>query len=385
MLNSELEVCGPALSNCATAKRQHADSAGFVGSDRQPDGSDGASTYLSSFEFTTKSMLPADQFGSWRQNFAPILDLETSCDVTDGFTGRQTIWDLGCFAFSEFTADAFEFRSVSGHVGEDKVDHFVISVLLSGRAYTAAPSRTFHGGAGVAQVHSLGRSFHGNVSDCELLTLFVPRDFCPQVTLALGAAEFTILDSGMGRLFHDYMIGLAKQLPTVESVELPALAAATRAMILACVSPSADHLEMAANPIATTLLGRAHEYVQSRLFDSTLGARSLGRELGVSRSRLYRMFEPFGGVNHYIQRRRLLDAHAALANPNDQRRILDIAEERCFPDGTEFSRAFKREFGYSPTEVRSGQRLNVSRIQGSGLRQLEPKDRFGTILRRLQG
>ena len=81
--------------------------------------------------------------------------------------------------------------------------------------------------------------------------------------------------------------------------------------------------------------------------------------------------------------RRLLDAHSALANPNEQRRILEIAEQRCF-DSADFSRAFKREFGYSPSEVRKGMRIGSPRYAETDLSSLPPEDRVGTLLWRLQ-
>lgn len=340
---------------------------------------------LSSFEFATGAIPRFRQFEAWRSNFAPVLDLSCSRDITAGFVGKQIIWDLGCFVFSKVTTDALEFRSVTRHARWEPLDHFVLSVLLSGDAYTETPAGAFRGSVGVTQVHALGRSFRGRLTASVMLMLFVPRDFCPRVTQALSAAEFTTLDSGMGRLLHDFMVGLADQLAFVRNADLPALVEATRAMILACVSPSGDYGEIASHPIAITLLDRARKIIQSKLFDSALGVRTLERELGISRSRLYRMFEPFGGVRHYIQHRRLLDAHAALANPNDQRRILDIAEQHCFVDGTEFSRAFKREFGYCPTEVRSGKRSNFPCRHSIEFQESEPENRLGTMLRRLHG
>ena len=65
------------------------------------------------------------------------------------------------------------------------------------------------------------------------------------------------------------------------------------------------------DPIATVLIERARRFAQANLFDRDLGSPMMQRELGLSRARLYRLFEPFGGVSHYIQHRRLLDAHAA--------------------------------------------------------------------------
>ncbi|RCW82396.1 helix-turn-helix domain-containing protein [Phyllobacterium bourgognense] len=344
-----------------------------------------APLHLRAYELTTHDLPPGYQFEAWRTNFASILELNTPEDVTVGFGGKQVTWDLGCLAFSRIKTDALRFASLRGHTRRDSLDHWTLTMLLHGSVNTIAPTRTFEGGAGVVQVHSLGRTFEGTVTDSEMLTLFVPRDFSYEVTNTLSGAEFSTLDTGLGRLFSDFMIGLAKRLPAVEEVDLPALVAATRAMILACVSPSADHLDEAREPIARALIEKAHRIVQSRLFDPALRAETLRRELGVSRSRLYRLFQPFGGVTHYIQHRRLLDAHAALSDPNDQRRIIEIAEQRCFNDGTEFSRAFRREFGCSPTDVRSGQTARPPYRTTADVKAYAPEERFGALLRRLHG
>jgi AraC-like DNA-binding protein len=73
----------------------------------------------------------------------------------------------------------------------------------------------------------------------------------------------------------------------------------------------------------------------------------------MSRSNLYRLFEDTGGVARYIQRERLLEAHAVLTDPATTPSISAIAEDLCFADASSFSRTFKREFGHSPSEVRS--------------------------------
>jgi len=73
----------------------------------------------------------------------------------------------------------------------------------------------------------------------------------------------------------------------------------------------------------------------------------------MSRSNLYRLFEDSGGIARYIQRERLLEAHAVLADPANTQSISSIAEDLCFADASTFSRAFKREFGHSPGELRS--------------------------------
>ena len=93
--------------------------------------------------------------------------------------------------------------------------------------------------------------------------------------------------------------------------------------------------------------------VRKHLRTPTFGPTVLCRLVGMSRSNLYRLFEDTGGVARYIQRERLLEAHAVLTDPATTPSISAIAEDLCFADASSFSRTFKREFGHSPSEVRS--------------------------------
>ena len=93
--------------------------------------------------------------------------------------------------------------------------------------------------------------------------------------------------------------------------------------------------------------------IRKHLRTPTFRPSILCRLVGISRSNLYRPFEDAGGVARYIQRERLLEAHAVLADPANTQSISSIAEDLCFADASSLSRAFKREFGHSPGEVRS--------------------------------
>ena len=74
--------------------------------------------------------------------------------------------------------------------------------------------------------------------------------------------------------------------------------------------------------------------------------------MAMSRSKLYRLFESSGGVAHFINRERLREAHYRLSSYRFARSIHAIGNEVGFADHSTFSRAFRREFGYSPTEAR---------------------------------
>ncbi len=92
--------------------------------------------------------------------------------------------------------------------------------------------------------------------------------------------------------------------------------------------------------------------VRANLTSASFGPDEFCRILGVSRSQLYRLFEPLGGVARYIQRQRLLLAYSMLTDPKVTAPIAGIAESLCFSDAAGFSRAFRREFGHSPSDMR---------------------------------
>jgi AraC-like DNA-binding protein len=128
---------------------------------------------------------------------------------------------------------------------------------------------------------------------------------------------------------------------------------AVQAMIEACLAPSKDRLMKAGSQINVTLMERVRRAVGKHLNSPALGPAKLCREAAVSRSHLYRLLEGEGGVARYIQRRRLSESFALLSDAANTLSIGSIAETLCFADASSFSRAFRREFGMSPSDVRT--------------------------------
>jgi len=137
----------------------------------------------------------------------------------------------------------------------------------------------------------------------------------------------------------------------VTEADLPRLASAVGAMVAA--APSGKRVAVARPQIDVGRKERVRQTVRKHLRTPTFGPTVLCRLVGMSRSNLYRLFEDTGGVARYIQRERLLEAHAVLTDPATTPSISAIAEDLCFADASSFSRTFKREFGQSPGEVRS--------------------------------
>ena len=94
--------------------------------------------------------------------------------------------------------------------------------------------------------------------------------------------------------------------------------------------------------------------IEANLDDPTLGPDYLIADGSISRSTLYRLFEPFGGVAAYVRQRRLTRAFQILSDPATQHERIGTVAARCgFADDTVFSRAFRRAYGMSPNDIRA--------------------------------
>nr|WMC98984.1 AraC family transcriptional regulator [Aminobacter aminovorans] len=88
--------------------------------------------------------------------------------------------------------------------------------------------------------------------------------------------------------------------------------------------------------------------IEANVPEPDLGPEFLCQRLGMSRAKLYRLFEPIGGVGAYIQQRRLTRAYHALTDPAQAHLYVGIIAARCgFGSASVFSRAFRQAFGLS--------------------------------------
>ncbi|MBS0545398.1 MAG: transcriptional regulator FeaR [Proteobacteria bacterium] len=100
----------------------------------------------------------------------------------------------------------------------------------------------------------------------------------------------------------------------------------------------------------------ANRLIERSLGDPHLSPESLARQLSISERQLYRIFSADGdSVFRYIMRKRLERSATDLRAPGiGGSTITDVAFRWGFVDSAHFSRAFRRQYGMSPSEYRNG-------------------------------
>ena len=312
--------------------------------------------------FATQELHPRDQLQAWREWFAALFDLVAAEPATEEFSARNSVWDLGDISISRVLAPAIRAERGKANLSRAPMDHWVLNYSTQGTTWAQTPKGEFEAAGGVPYLLSFGEPFSCDRTCVDRVQLLMSREAFQDLAPLLDASRGAALEPRWGGLLGDYMLALERWLPSMKDSDMPRLVAAVRSMVAACIAPSAQHAVMAREEIDCGLLERVRRTVQAHLQSPQLDPAALCRTLGISRSRLYRLFERTGGVARYIQHQRLLRIGALLSDPANQRPIAAVAADFCFEDASGFSRAFREEFGCSPSDVRSAAKAGIPLI-----------------------
>jgi AraC-like DNA-binding protein len=99
-------------------------------------------------------------------------------------------------------------------------------------------------------------------------------------------------------------------------------------------------------------LRKVKRFIARNLGNEDIDPDSVASAMGMSARQLMRLFEQDGSsVMRYLLQQRLEKAKGMLIHGGDDLRIGDVAWQCGFVSASHFSRAFKRQFGESPTEL----------------------------------
>ncbi|AKR54413.1 AraC family transcriptional regulator [Devosia sp. H5989] len=300
--------------------------------------------------FSTQNLSKSDQFDAYREFMAPVIDVAAVGDPEISFQTQHTVWNMGATVLTRAVLPPMPRRF--SHLRKDPLDHWCLVLCETGEPQARGEGDPVRLTGRQMGIRSLGRPFETTVTDRTVLSLYIPRDLFPSAAGVLDAADGQMLGGVLTDLLADYLAALERRLPLIGIEETARIAEATGNIIAACLAPTADRLD-AARPAANwTLVERARRAIQQNLATPEFTPEELCRKIGTSRSKLYRLFEPFGGVAHYMQRQRLREARSMLSRSDEVLSVSRIGEMVGFADLSSFSRAFRREFGASPSDMR---------------------------------
>lgn len=302
--------------------------------------------------FSTQDLPSDEQFKAWRSHMAPLVDVHLPYESlpNDSFFAEQIGWRLNDILIVQQRAQAYSYVRDQAMLRSSPIDHWNLGVLRSGRAWTEVSRHVMETGPGEIFFRSLGSPCRGRMTDSIAVLVFLPYELLAGDASLLQNANNVVLSGSLAELLISYISGLEANLSNLTAAEVPRIIRTIGDMVVACAASST---KLNSNQDQTMgLMERAHRYIHLNLHSDHLTPDVICRALGISRTRLYQLFEANAGVLNYIRRRRLLQAYADLSNPGDNRPISLIAEAAGFDVAANFTRAFSHEFGLSPREIR---------------------------------
>lgn len=331
--------------------------------------------------FSTAGLAPGDRFAAWGRAVAVLFELHAPSHrpathhPAANFAAALTTYHFGAFLLCHSRADAARYIRTEHRTRRDDLDHYLIHLPLQqsgGFGPAGALRRLRPLDVGIFDL-TLPAGYAAGAG--EAISLIVPRATLATLLKEPNQQHGRILrrDRPMVAVLARHIIALHSEAPRFGLHEASALASTAINLIAICLGFDGNAAARAPPPASgagkENLARKIRVYIEQNLHRETLTPDMIVSELLISRSQLYRQFERFGGVRHYMRRRRLRRCLLAICNPLQAgQRIADIAYEQGFGDEAHFSRLFREAFGLSPREAR----LAAQRGDGAVLDALVP-------------
>jgi AraC-like DNA-binding protein len=328
----------------------------------------GSEAALPSLAFSTGDLPAEERLDAWRDLISPVLDIEVLEQPSPRpCRADMAVVHLGQLLVSRISLAGIDQRGVRAprKIRRDALDHYVVEVYRGGGCTGEIGGGAFDLSPGGVGIMDLGQPLAVRSALSDSVALNIPRALLDRHVPDAARLHGTVLRGGLGDLLGDYILSLYRHLPRLSANEAARVSQATVSMIAACLAPSADNLARARGPVDSVLLERAKRFISRNLASPDLSVGRICAVLRVSRSHLYRAFEPQGGVAGYIQGRRLANVRAALLDSADGRRISALAYDHGFTSAAHFSRAFRQRFGLTPSDARQRARERTGERAGA--------------------
>lgn len=315
-----------------------------------------ASGPVQSSVFSTDGLPPASQFLAWRDSNAALFDrIETPLKPAAGYRGEAQVFQFGPFIIGRTRFDPQTYERSASKAAADGVDHHLVRWWREG-GYVGRTSRgEVRVRAGDIDVIDFGQPLSARAKASDVIVLAMPKTLLQAAFPQVDDFHGVVVPAGTApaQLIANHLTHMLSHAPDLAADDIDLVVAAAAAILRVCLRPALE-ARLRTLPLSdAALLSRLRAHIEDELASRNLTPERLVAGAGVSRSLVYRLFEPFGGVARYIQSRRLHRCMLVLIDPlQHDRQVSAIAFEWGFASESHFSRLFRQTYGVRPSEAR---------------------------------
>lgn len=335
--------------------------------------------------FSVEDVADKEKFEVWRDSIACVFDVEADRKSRkERFHASVDAHLLDNVMLARTRSTEQDFDRTSYTIARDGMDHIMVQLLESGP--TTCTHR--HGETEVPEsglvIFDLSREALARTGDFTNLSIIIPRLLLEPLTNDIDHQHMRTLTEGepIVRLLRDHLVDLKRLAPAMTNTQAHALVPATASLVAACLNGSAMDTPGGKEAVSSVQIKNIKRYIHHHLHQE-LAPDAIAFANGVSRSRLYELFKPLGGIAAYIREQRLRTALRSLIDTElSHRPIGAIALDCGFSSESVFSRLFKKRFGLTPREARQ-QGIGALELDNGGGFPLRIDRRYENWMQRL--
>jgi AraC-like DNA-binding protein len=301
--------------------------------------------------FSTDGLPIGDAAAIWCESISPMFASRPV--VPERFHGSIEACLLDRLVLARGHASAQEFRRDRRMQRRDGIDHVLVQFYRAGGYRGEHAGKAIDVRPGDIGILDLAAETHTLDSDFRSLTLVIPRDELRPLLGQVDCGGITIPGrSPLGRILTSLLAATWHNLPALGARDAPHAAQTVLAALASCIQAHRDDATGAPPELPATAAA-VRDYIEQTLAHPGLDPNHLCGVFRCSRSYLYRLFAPEGGVVRYIQARRVARCYAELTQAAGRgTRVTDIAARWGFVNPSHFSRVFRETYGIAPREAR---------------------------------
>ena len=307
--------------------------------------------------FSVDTFQPNERFSVWKESISFIFDVEAAKDIQqDQFKAMVDARMFGQLVLARTTTQQQIWNRSEQNIAKDCMNHFMIQIFEAGCMWYERDGQQIIVDQSGIIIFDLSRTSQTWTNDFTNLSIILPRHLLEPHLRKPDDLHLHFLPGSMplASLLIDHVKSLKSMADMLKFQQAMDANPATISLLAACLN-NAEMEHLCETPKHDAALGMlARKYIEEQLHDTDLSADKLALMMSISRSRLYEIFKPYGGVRAYIQKRRLRIAYNRLIDPAfTHRSISEVAYSTGFRNDSAFSQVFKKSFGISPKEARS--------------------------------
>jgi AraC-like DNA-binding protein len=285
----------------------------------------------------------------YRQFTELLYTLTFPPGAADRFRLRSVTYQLPRAAIASVESVAQTLNRGPAEIARGGGDQILIWLQVSGESDVNYAGREGKLRPGDVAILDYTREIFVRAPDFASIYVMIERNMVPPAFLA-PSMHGTIFagDSGPGQILYR---GVESLFQTIDRLTLVEAGAALDGLITTAAGMLEGDLARRAERDSSgdQLLDKALAFIDRNLARSDLAPALVEKSLPLSRSSLYRLFEPLGGVRNAILERRLERAMRVLLSGTAAKPPLRaIARDHGFSSEEQYSRAFRSRFGTTP-------------------------------------